>query len=78
MSFDSHRRKVLDENIPLSHRASHLRSCLNHVANKLNMSREDLLDKITVGIGVDLNTIESDTDVLLGFEILESLRRSPD
>ena len=77
MSFDSHRRKVLDENIPLSHRASHLRSCLNHVANKLNMSREDLLDKITVGIGVDLNTIESDTDVLLGLEILESLRRSP-
>ena len=78
MSFDSHRRKVLDENIPLSHRASHLRSCLNHVANKLNMSREDLLDKITVGIGVDLNTIESDTDVLLGLEILESLRRSPE
>ena len=78
MSFDSHRRKVLDESIPLSHRASHLRSCLNHVENKLNMSREDLLDKITVDIGVDLNTIESDTDVLLGLEILESLRRSPD
>lgn len=78
MSFDSHRRKVLDENIPLSHRASHLRSCLNHVANKLNISREDLLDKITVDIGVDLNTIKSDTDVLLGLEILESLRRSRD
>ena len=78
MSFDSHRRKVLDESIPLSHRASHLRSCLNHVANKLNISQEDLLDKITVDIGVDLNTIESDTDVLLGLEILESLRRSPD
>ena len=78
MSFDSHRRKVLDENIPLSHRASHLHSCLNHVANKLNMSRENLLDKITVDIGVDLNTIESDTDLLLGLEILESLRRSPD
>ena len=78
MSFDSHRRKVLDESIPLSHRASHLRSCLNHVANKLNMSREDLLDKITVDIGVDLNTIESATDLLLGLEILESLRRSPD
>ena len=78
MSFNSHRRKVLDESIPLSHRASHLRSCLNHVANKLNMSQENLLDKITVDIGVDLNTIESDTDVLLGLEILESLRRSPD
>ena len=78
MSFDSHRRKVLDESIPLSHRASHLRSCLNHVANKLNMSQENLLDKITVDIGVDLNTIESDTDVLLGLEIFESLRRSPD
>ena len=78
MSFDSHRRKVLDESIPLSHRASHLRSCLNHVANKLNMSRENLLDKITVDIGVDLNTIESDTDLLLGLEILESLRRSSD
>ena len=78
MSFNSHKRKVLDENIPLSHRASHLRSCLNHVANKLNMSQENLLDKITVDIGVDLNTIESDTDLLLGLEILESLRRSPD
>ena len=71
MSFNSHRRKVLDESIPLSHRASHLRSCLNHVANKLNMSQENLLDKITVDIGVDLNTIESDTDLLLGLEILE-------
>ena len=78
MSFNSHRRKVLDESIPLSHRASHLRSCLNHVANKLNMSQENLLDKITVDIGVDLNTIESDTDLLLGLEILESLRRSPE
>jgi hypothetical protein len=78
MSFNSHRCKVLDESIPLSHRASHLRSCLNHVANKLNMSRENLLDKITVDIGVDLNTIESDTDLLLGLEILESLRRSSD
>ena len=78
MSFNSHRRKVLDESIPLSHRASHLRSCLNHVANKLNMSQENLLDKITVDIGVDLNTIESDTDLLWGLEILESLRRSPD
>ena len=78
MSFNSHRCKVLDESIPLSHRASHLRSCLNHVANKLNMSQENLLDKITVDIGVDLNTIESDTDLLLGLEILESLRRSPD
>ena len=78
MSFNSHRRKVLDDSIPLSHRASHLRSCLNHVTNKLNMSREDLLDKITVDIGFDLNTIESDTDLLLGLEILESLRCSPD
>ena len=78
MSFNSHRCKVLDESSPLSHRASHLRSCLNHVANKLNMSRENLLDKITVDIGVDLNTIESDTDLLLGLEILESLRRSSD
>ena len=35
----------------------------------------NLIPLIASTIGVDLNTIESDIDLLLGLEILESLRR---
>ena len=77
MSFNSHKRKILDANLPLSHRGSHLRSCLNHVANQMEISRSELILKIRNEIGIDLNQITDEIILLLGLEILESLRRKP-
>ena len=77
MSFNSHKRKILDANLPLSHRGSHLRSCLNHVANQMDMARSELILKIKNEIGIDLNQITDEIILLLGLEILESLRGKP-
>ena len=77
MSFNSHKRKILDANLPLSHRGSHLRSCLNHVANQMEISRSELILKIRNEIGIDLNQITDEIILLLGLEILESLRGKP-
>ena len=43
MSFSSHKRKVMNEQLLLAHRASHARSCVNHVANQLGQTRKDIL-----------------------------------
>ena len=77
MSFNSHKRKILDANLPLSHRGSHLLSCLNHVANQMEISRSELILKIRNEIGIDLNQITDEITLLLGLEILESLRGKP-
>ncbi len=44
MSFNSHKRKVLDESEPLQHRASHARSCALHVANALGLERDAVIE----------------------------------
>ena len=77
MSFNSHKRKIMDASLPLSHRGSHLQSCLNHVANQMDMARAELILKIKNEIGIDLNQITDEITLLLGLEILESLRRKP-
>ena len=77
MSFNSHKRKILDISLPLSQRGLHLRSCLNHVANQMEMSRSELILKIRNEIGIDLNQITDEITLLLGLEILESLRGKP-
>ena len=46
MSFSSHWRKLLDESEPLEHRASHARSCAIHVANKLGLKRDEVIELV--------------------------------
>ncbi len=75
MSFSSHRKAVFDDSRPLSHRASHARSCALHVANKLGIRREAVLLEVAAQTGVDLNQ-PSDADQLLkAFALLEALRQ---
>ena len=74
MSFNSHRRKLLDETEPLEHRASHARSCALHVANKLGLEREVVIELIASQTGVSLHNPESATHLIAAFEALERIR----
>lgn len=75
MSFSSHRKAVLDESRPLSHRASHARSCALHVANKLGIRRDAVLHEVAARTGVDLNQPSDAEQLLKAFALLEALRQ---
>lgn len=74
MSFNSHRRKLLDESEPLEHRASHARSCALNVANKLGLEREVVIDLVASQTGVSLHNPESAAHLICAFEALEKIR----
>lgn len=74
MSFNSHRRKLLDESEPLSHRASHARSCAVLVAQKLGLQRDDVIKQVAIKTGVDLDEPQSATELLIALVELESMR----
>jgi hypothetical protein len=73
MSHSSSRKRVLDDSLPLAHRASHARSCVNHVAARLNISREQLIELLARETGVDLNSPDNLDDLLRAFQHMESL-----
>lgn len=75
MSFSSNRRKLLDETEPLEHRASHARSCALHVANKLGLKREAVIELVAQRTGVRLDQPGSAAALLKAFEELEALRK---
>ena len=74
MSFSSHRRAVLDETLPLEHRASHARSCALHVANKLGVRREVVISAVAQCAGVDLNSPVQSPSLVSALAYLEALR----
>lgn len=74
MSFNSHKRKLLDVSEPLSHRASHARSCALLVAKKLGLRREDVIKLVAGKTGVDLDEPRSPVELLIALEELESMR----
>ena len=78
MSFNSHQRKVRDERLPLPHRASHARSCALHLANRLGVTREEVIQRIQKRSGVDLLQPEGIAPLLLAFDVLLQLRAEAD
>jgi hypothetical protein len=74
MSFNSHRRKLLDESEPIEHRASHARSCALHVANALGLTRESVIELVAKESGVDLHRPGSVAELMSAFATLEALR----
>lgn len=76
MSFNSHKRKLLDDSEPLEHRASHARSCANHVANALGLGRQDVFDRVAKLTGVDLNRPGGVPQLLSALATLEALRNN--
>lgn len=73
MSHSSSRRKVLDKTDPLAHRASHARSCANHVANRLGITRCELLTKIEQDTGASLMSPLTEEALMKAFHYMENL-----
>lgn len=75
MSYSTHKRQALDAAEPLSHRASHARSCANHVAEKLNVHRDGVIECVKHSTGIDLRVIGSDEELRRAMACLDGLRR---
>ena len=74
MSFSSHKRWVMNEQALLAHRASHARSCVNHVANQLGKTRKDILLAVQRQTGIDMEQIACEADLMLAWAALEAMR----
>lgn len=74
MSFNSHKKKLLDETEPFSHRASHARSCALLVARKLGLTREDVIELVARQTSVDLHKPQSVAELLIALADLEKIR----
>ena len=73
MSHSSSRKAALDSSRPLDQRASHARSCANHVAARLGMSREQVIALVADQTGVNLDRPGSEQDLVRALEHMESL-----
>ena len=74
MSYSVHRRIVADATVPFEHRASHARSCVLHVANKLAVKRSAVLQHVKQQTGVDLDMPGSDEALAVAVASIEALR----
>ena len=74
MSFNSNRRKVLNESLPFGIRASHARSCALNVATKLSVNREAVNTEVYNMTGVSLHAPADSAALLQAFTYLNDLR----
>jgi len=75
MSFNSSRRKSLDETLPLQIRASHVRSCALLVAEKFKLTREAVIADVASHTGIDLHNLGDGENILTAIECLEHMRQ---
>ena len=73
-SFNVHKAHVLDSSLPIENRFSHLRSCMNKLANLLGCSRVILVERISSSTGVNVENGSSEVELLKAFEFLLNLR----
>ena len=74
MSFSSSRRKALDQDRSLAHRASDARSCAMRVAEKWRLSRSDVLERLHEICGVDLTAEPTCDEIQTAIDVLDKLR----
>lgn len=77
MSYTSHRKAVLDESLPMPHRASHARSCALLVARKCGTTREEILSRLR-STDVDLEKPADAATLLQALDQLERWRQAAD
>lgn len=75
-SFITHKRMVEDPNLPLTHRFSHARSCLNMVAEHGKLSRAQLIVQIELKCGVNMLSATSEKELQKGFNCLLKMREA--
>lgn len=73
-SFNVHKSHVLDSSLPIKNRFSHLRSCLNKVANLEGCARVVLVDRILSETGVNVEQGDSEAELLLVLDLLLKIR----
>ena len=73
MSHSTSRKAARDATLPLEHRASHARSCAIHVANRLGMKRNDLIDLVEEQTGISLHDPGSAERLEMAFEHMERM-----
>ncbi|MGG4607998.1 hypothetical protein [Providencia sp. Me31A] len=73
MSHNSSRSKALNSELPLNQRASHARSCANHVSARLGITREELIKVTMEATGVDLNKPKNESELMEAFNYFEQL-----
>ncbi len=73
MSHSSSKRKVLDIEGLLAHKASHTRSCANHVANRLGITCSELLVKVENDTGASLISPLTEEELLKALNYMENL-----
>jgi len=73
MSHSSSRIRASDANLPLAHRASHARSCVNHVANRLGLTREQLLQQVLEQTAIDLCDPRNEEELVTALAYVEGL-----
>ena len=76
MSYSSNRRDALDAGMPIAHRRSHARSCTVAVAEKFEVHRDEVIDRVLALTGVDLRNEPSTGELTTAIECLDSLRVS--
>ena len=73
-SFNVHKSHVLDVGLPIKQRFSHLRSCLNKVANLKGCTRASLVENIISETGINVEHGGSESELLLVLELLLKIR----
>ncbi|MFO0857827.1 MAG: hypothetical protein U0640_10770 [Phycisphaerales bacterium] len=76
MSFSAHKRDSLDESMPIAHRMSHLRSCAVLVAEKYNVPRSEVVNRIKSSGGVNIEEPQSNSDIQRVIEVLTLMKTS--
>lgn len=74
-AYNTEKRKALDENLPLAHRSSHMRSCVNKVANTLGISRVELGQKAEEHRQINLNNPANNVELIAAIFYLDELRK---
>ncbi len=73
MSHNSSRAKVLNTELPLNQRASNARSCANHVALRIGITRVELFALIKNSTNVDINHPKNEEELMKAFHYFEQL-----
>ncbi|AUU36265.1 hypothetical protein [Proteus mirabilis] len=73
MSHNSSRAKVINPELPLNQRASNARSCANHVALRLGITRIELFALIKSSTSVDMEQPKNEEELMRAFHYFEQL-----
>ena len=75
MSYSSHVRRVMNPELPLATRVSHLRSCAMLVARKYGVPRSEILTRIGIEPTYPAGDLPSPVQIEHALAILQEVRR---